>query len=112
MYHLAHSVALVEYLITLWISPSYKTHPYVTPTGTYYISTLNTELSNIQCTGIVMVVLGQILRSGAMIHAAQSFSHTVAFRKLKDHVLVTDGVYACVIAFSQSLFSLTKRLYY
>lgn len=31
-----------------------------------------------------------------MIHAAASFSHTVAFRKLQDHVLVTDGIYGSV----------------
>ena len=44
--------------------------------------------------GIALVIVGQILRSGAMIHAGTSFSHTVAFRKLPDHVLVTDGIYA------------------
>lgn len=29
-----------------------------------------------------------------MIHAAQSFSHALAYAKKEDHVLVTDGIYA------------------
>jgi protein-S-isoprenylcysteine O-methyltransferase len=41
-----------------------------------------------------MVLVGQTLRSTAMIHASTNFSHAVAFRKLETHRLVTDGVYA------------------
>lgn len=44
-----------------------------------------------------MVVLGQALRSVAMIHASTNFSHSVAFRKLQGHRLVTDGIYAYVV---------------
>lgn len=43
-----------------------------------------------------MVVLGQAVRSAAMIHASTNFSHSVAFRKLQGHRLVTDGIYAYV----------------
>jgi protein-S-isoprenylcysteine O-methyltransferase len=43
-----------------------------------------------------MIILGQTLRSLAMIHASTNFSHAVAFGKRKDHVLVTDGVYSYV----------------
>jgi protein-S-isoprenylcysteine O-methyltransferase len=42
----------------------------------------------------VIVVLGQSLRSGAMIHASTNFSHAVAFEKRDSHKLVTDGIYA------------------
>lgn len=45
---------------------------------------------------LVFVLMGQALRSAAMIHASTSFSHQVAFRKLRSHTLVTDGVYAYV----------------
>ncbi|KAH8105905.1 ICMT-domain-containing protein [Cristinia sonorae] len=75
-YHLAHSTALVEYLLTLYFAPTFKTHTYITAAG------------------IVLVLIGQILRSAAMIHASTNFSHTVAFRKLDTHTLVTDGVYS------------------
>jgi protein-S-isoprenylcysteine O-methyltransferase len=40
-----------------------------------------------------MVLLGQALRSTAMIHASTNFSHSVAFQKRDTHRLVTDGVY-------------------
>lgn len=43
-----------------------------------------------------MTLVGQALRSTAMIHASTNFSHSVAFRKLETHQLVTDGVYAYV----------------
>lgn len=33
MYHIAHSVALTEYLITLWFKPTIKAHVYVTAVG-------------------------------------------------------------------------------
>lgn len=47
-------------------------------------------------TGIALTVVGQILRSSAMIHAARSFSHVIAMRKVDGHVLVTDGIYRSV----------------
>ncbi|EIN10426.1 ICMT-domain-containing protein [Punctularia strigosozonata HHB-11173 SS5] len=75
-YHAANGTALLEYLITLYFKPESKRY--------HYVSAL----------GIIMTICGQILRSTAMIHAARNFSHTVASRKAKDHVLVTDGIYA------------------
>ncbi|KAI0796731.1 ICMT-domain-containing protein [Abortiporus biennis] len=76
MYHVAHISALAEYLLTLYFKPSIKSHSYIS------------------IIGIVLAISGQALRSAAMIHASTSFSHTVAFRKLNTHTLVTDGVYA------------------
>ena len=46
------------------------------------------------CAGIVLVIIGQALRSMAMIHAATNFSHAIAWKKLEKHELVTDGIYA------------------
>lgn len=40
------------------------------------------------------MLVGQTLRSLAMAHAAESFSHIVATTKREDHQLVTTGVYA------------------
>ncbi|KAJ3552196.1 hypothetical protein NM688_g4279 [Phlebia brevispora] len=74
LYHIAHSAALVEYLITLWIKPTFKAHAYVTPIGAYnYINHCSQAL---------------------MCKYSTNFSHTVAFRKRESHELVTDGVYA------------------
>ncbi|KAF7352692.1 Protein-S-isoprenylcysteine O-methyltransferase [Mycena venus] len=75
-YHIAHGTAVAEYVLTLYFRPAWKAHPYIS------------------LVGIVLVILGQALRSGAMIHASTNFSHAVAFRKRDSHVLVTDGVYA------------------
>ncbi|KAF9476502.1 ICMT-domain-containing protein [Pholiota conissans] len=75
MYHIANGTALAEYVITRYFIPSSKSWPYVSQFG------------------IVLVILGQWLRSTAMIHASTNFSHTVAFQKRDTHRLVTDGVY-------------------
>ncbi|KAI0347229.1 prenyl cysteine carboxyl methyltransferase Ste14 [Trametopsis cervina] len=69
-YHIAHSIAILEHVVTVWFKPASKTYPYVS------------------------VVVGQALRSIAMIHAATNFSHAVAYNKLDTHVLVTDGIYS------------------
>ncbi|KAH9943496.1 protein-s-isoprenylcysteine O-methyltransferase [Epithele typhae] len=75
MYHIAHSVALFEYLVTLYFKPDLKQFEYLS------------------FAGIVLTLVGQVLRSTAMIHAGSNFSHAVAFRKLDGHILVIDGVY-------------------
>ncbi|KAJ7781127.1 protein-s-isoprenylcysteine O-methyltransferase [Mycena metata] len=75
-YHIAHGTAVAEYLLTLWFKPEWKAH------------------WGVSLAGIALVLVGQTLRSAAMIHASTNFSHAVAFRKRAEHVLVTDGVYA------------------
>ncbi|KAJ6539453.1 ICMT-domain-containing protein [Mycena capillaripes] len=75
-YHIAHGTAVAEYVLTLYLRPEWKAH------------------RGVSLVGIVLVILGQALRSGAMIHASTNFSHAVAFRKRDSHVLVTDGIYA------------------
>ncbi|KZT12514.1 protein-s-isoprenylcysteine O-methyltransferase [Laetiporus sulphureus 93-53] len=74
-YHMAHGFAIFEYLITLYFRPTWKKHAYVSALG------------------VILAVVGQMLRSAAMIHAGSSFSHIVALRKVDTHILVTDGVY-------------------
>jgi len=75
MYHIATGIALLEYIIAIFFKPSSKTFPYVSSIG------------------IVMTLVGQILRSTAMIHASTNFSHTVAFYKVSTHQLVSGGIY-------------------
>ncbi|KAG7096839.1 hypothetical protein E1B28_004248 [Marasmius oreades] len=76
IYHVANGTAVAEYLITLYLKPSLKSHSY---------------LSQI---GILLVIIGQIIRSTAMISASTNFSHSVAYRKRATHKLVTGGIYS------------------
>ncbi|KAF8138429.1 Isoprenylcysteine carboxyl methyltransferase family-domain-containing protein [Boletus edulis] len=74
-YHIANGTALLEYLVTLFFVPSLKSFK--------YISTI----------GVILVFVGQTLRTTAMMHASTNFSHSVALRKKDSHQLVTDGVW-------------------
>lgn len=94
MYHIANGTAVVEYLLTLYWKPSWKTYPYLTPLGKCLLSALTFPLNPVALLGVLLVIVGQILRSTAMIHASTNFSHTVAFNKRATHQLVTDGIYA------------------
>ena len=56
--------------------------------------------------GVVLMLVGQVARSLAMIHAGTNFSHLVAYRKEEGHVLVKSGIYRFVfITLSCFLFS-------
>lgn len=51
---------------------------------------------NITCmaTGVLLVLMGQLIRSAAMLTAGSNFTHIVADRKAEGHQLVTHGVYS------------------
>ena len=85
LYHFAHSAAVLEYLISRYFMSSLKSYPYISQVG------------------MAMIVLGQMLRSAAMIHASTNFSHLVALYKQHDHKLVTDGVYGYISPLFMSL---------
>ncbi|CAG8480590.1 15747_t:CDS:2 [Cetraspora pellucida] len=72
-YHLAHSAAIIEFLIEAYLFPNYK---------------------SIKLFYFIAVVVGQFARSCAMWHAKHNFTHTIQYQKRKDHVLVTTGIYA------------------
>ena len=44
-------------------------------------------------TGLVMLLLGQVVRSTAMVQAGSNFNHTVQREKASGHELVTGGIY-------------------
>ncbi|CAG8758386.1 11330_t:CDS:2, partial [Cetraspora pellucida] len=75
-YHLAHSAAIIEFLIEAYLFPNYKSIKLF-----YFI-------------GFLAVIVGQFARSCAMWHAKHNFTHTIQYQKRKDHVLVTTGIYA------------------
>ncbi|KAF9268082.1 ICMT-domain-containing protein [Marasmius fiardii PR-910] len=94
MYHVANGSAVVEYLTTLYFRPSLKSHSYLSQIGSVNpILSILVLVSSPQL-GILVVIIGQILRSTAMISASTNFSHSVAYRKRASHELVTNGIYS------------------
>ncbi|KAK4158003.1 protein-S-isoprenylcysteine O-methyltransferase [Chaetomidium leptoderma] len=82
-YAVAHSVATLECLAThVLLGPDTR---WGAPFGLGWTLTL---------AGLLLVVVGQAVRSLAMIQAGQSFNHHVQSRRQSGHVLVTTGIYA------------------
>ncbi|KAJ1958543.1 farnesyl cysteine-carboxyl methyltransferase [Linderina pennispora] len=74
-YYKAMLVSIAEYCIESYLCGSSKAPGVVT------------------CAGLVMAVLGQAMRTLAMVTAKSSFNHYIANRKESDHQLITHGVY-------------------
>ena len=75
-YHLAHLFGLIEFMLEARFAPQgFKSFAWYTVLG------------------MLMILAGQTIRSLAMVHCADNFSHEVATRKRDDHKLVTDGIY-------------------
>lgn len=74
-YLLAMIFSLLEYLIEVTFFPELKEY--------WVISDL----------GLVLVVLGEIIRKMAIITAGQSFTHMIRVRPDERHQLVTHGIY-------------------
>lgn len=51
------------------------------------------KLSVVMIVGGLMALVGQYMRSKAMITCGSSFNHTVQQEKQQDHILITNGVY-------------------
>ncbi|XP_077295829.1 isoprenylcysteine carboxylmethyltransferase ste14 [Arctopsyche grandis] len=52
------------------------------------------EWFSISFLGLLVCILGEMLRKGAMVTARANFNHCVQFEKHRDHVLVTHGLYS------------------
>lgn len=78
-YRIAHSVAFVETIVTSSFFPGWQSrvHPWLAI-----------------LVGIVMVLVGQVVRSTAMAQAGTNFNHQVQSKKNDGHELVTRGLYA------------------
>ncbi|EME44981.1 hypothetical protein DOTSEDRAFT_70884 [Dothistroma septosporum NZE10] len=77
-YNIAHSCAAMEIIVSHSF-PTYQEY------GVYAITIL---------AGVVLVAVGQVVRTIAMCQAGTNFNHIVQGKKKDDHVLVTDGIYA------------------
>ncbi|KAI9208167.1 Isoprenylcysteine carboxyl methyltransferase family-domain-containing protein [Polychytrium aggregatum] len=75
-YHFAMSACVVEFVIESFFWPNMK------------------RMGMMNLLGFVIVVSMQIIRSAAMITAGSNFTHLIAERREKNHVLITNGVYS------------------
>lgn len=78
-YRQAHTVAFVEAIITSYFLPGWQAR--VNPPWVIAL-------------GIVMIVIGQVVRSLAMVQAGTNFNHQVQSQKNEGHELVTTGLYS------------------
>lgn len=78
-YHIAHVVSLAESLIEYYFFPNLQNR---------------SDVRIISACGIVVMIIGQLARSLAMIHGATNFSHRIVQRKTQEHTLVTTGIYS------------------
>lgn len=94
MYLIVNALAVMEHEIVIFFRPPWKANPYVTQIGMDYFLPLRVSASWRSRLGIIVVLVGQVLRSMAMIQASTNFSHMVAHQKVVGHRLVKEGVYA------------------
>lgn len=76
-YTVAHSIALIEVTI-----------------GYIFFPNVKKSLLWVRIIGFLLIVVGQIIRSWAMITAGKSFSHLIVTNRSDDHKLVTHGIYS------------------
>jgi len=79
-YTIAHTAAFLECLLTNLLFP----------TRSWLPPRVNTLLLSF---GLVLILLGQAIRSIAMISAGTNFNHIVQHTKASSHQLVTSGIY-------------------
>ncbi|KAF8048940.1 hypothetical protein N665_2348s0009 [Sinapis alba] len=77
-YALAMLISVLEYIIEFTLFPSLKEHLWI---------------SNL---GLVLIILGEIIRKTAIITAGRSFTHLIKIRREEHHRLVMQGVYRIV----------------
>nr|XP_018264642.1 protein-S-isoprenylcysteine O-methyltransferase [Kwoniella dejecticola CBS 10117]OBR86800.1 protein-S-isoprenylcysteine O-methyltransferase [Kwoniella dejecticola CBS 10117] len=79
-YPIAHAMGLLEYFIASFFFPS----------------RFDSKRNSLPYLALITVIMvgAQVIRSLAMIQAAQSFSHVVKSKKHDDHTLVTHGLYS------------------
>lgn len=75
-YVLAAISSWVEFILEVHFLPSFKNY--------YHIWLL----------GVIMCILGEIIRKTSMFTASRSFTHLVQYEKNDNHKLVTHGIYA------------------
>ncbi|KAJ0094987.1 hypothetical protein Patl1_16403 [Pistacia atlantica] len=77
-YLFAMLFSFMEYFVEIFFFPGLKEYWWI---------------SNV---GLVMVIIGEIIRKLAIITAGQAFTHLIKIHREEHHKLVTHGVYSCV----------------
>lgn len=77
-YNIAHGAAILEALVGLYFFPDFKQR----------ISLFPTML------GLALIIIGQVIRTLAMVHATTNFNHLVQRQRRPGHTLVKHGVYS------------------
>ncbi|QSZ29162.1 hypothetical protein DSL72_003673 [Monilinia vaccinii-corymbosi] len=94
-YNIAHSAAIAEFLITNTFFPDGSPYTVFGRQVPPSISSFPPGTQNfILLLGLLLMLLGQTVRSVAMIQAGRSFNHIVQFTRLRSHELVTTGLYS------------------
>lgn len=75
-YVLAISGSFVEYTLEVYLFPDFK------------------KFNLIALMGLVLAVVGELIRKLAMFTAGRNFSHTISAKKSPNHELVTHGIYS------------------
>ena len=95
-YNIAHSMAFLECALHFYFHP--KT-AFMAPSSYLWRSSNVLEGESMQSSaiplalGFTMMLVGQAVRTMAMIHAGSNFNHIVQTRQKQGHILVTDGIY-------------------
>ncbi|KAK0389131.1 hypothetical protein NLU13_2706 [Sarocladium strictum] len=83
-YAIAHSLAFLETIGVSLFFPNRNWSPFGIPQSLYIVA------------GIILIIVGQAVRTIAMYQAGASFNHQVQQRRAATHTLVTRGVYSFV----------------
>lgn len=75
-YHIAAVASWVEFMVGALFFPGLKSCSFITTFG------------------LLVCVMGELIRKSAMFTAGSNFSHSVEYRKERGHQLVTNGIYS------------------
>ncbi|KAF3392465.1 Protein-S-isoprenylcysteine O-methyltransferase [Penicillium rolfsii] len=89
-YNVAHGSALMECIVThfFWPEPSR-----VGRLLSFTEPVFGTSVSFLLVVGLVLTIVGQVVRTMAMVQAASNFNHHLQSQHQEGHVLVSTGVY-------------------
>ncbi|KAL9032011.1 MAG: hypothetical protein Q9196_000024 [Gyalolechia fulgens] len=92
-YNVAHTLALIECVVGNYLAPRYFPERRYLHHFDAFLPAGGGARAAWLTVGFALLVLGQAIRTLAMVHAATNFNHLIQFRKKEGHVLVTDGIY-------------------
>lgn len=75
-YLVAISCSIIEYLLEAYLMPNFK------------------KFNIISMLGLMIAIMGEVIRKSAMFTAGKNFSHFISVTKSPEHKLVTHGIYS------------------